>query len=122
MIIKLSEDNRDWYLEYSTVVDAPILYGMSLEEFKQYYQEEYGRSSMDELEKRLARVEEKGTSSMMHSSLEDTIDYNRAGKNETCLTKEQMIEHYCKTDHLKTEEDWKQHMANLPVGKRLGND
>lgn len=122
MIIKLSEGKRDWYLEYSTVVDAPINYGMSLEEFKEYYQEEYGKSSMGELEKRLMRVEEKGSSSMIHKGLNDTIDYNRAGKGETCLSKEQMIEHYCKTDHLKTDEDWKKHTADLPMGRKLSND
>ena len=35
-IIKLSGEGRDFYLEWSTVVDVPITSGMSLKEFKKY--------------------------------------------------------------------------------------
>lgn len=95
-IIKLSEENTSWYLEYSSVVDAPITYGMSLEEFKEYYQEEYGRSSMAELENRLQRVEERGTSSHVDTSVEEQLAFNRAGENETCLSIKEIINKYCK--------------------------
>lgn len=33
-IIKLNDGKRDWYLEWSTVVDAPVTYGMSLKGLK----------------------------------------------------------------------------------------
>lgn len=95
MILKLSEGKKSWYLEWSTVVDAPVSFGMTLGQFKKFYQEEYGRSSMDELERRLERVEEKGTSSLIHASADDLISYNRAGKNETILSKQQLIDVYC---------------------------
>lgn len=45
------------YLEWSTVVDAPVTFGMTLEEFREHYREQYGAASMAELEQRLARVE-----------------------------------------------------------------
>ena len=108
MIIKLSQENKSWYLEWSTVVDAPVLVCSSLEEYKKWYQEEYGRSSMDELERRLERVESKGTSSMIHDSIDDLILPNRCGKNETSLSKEQIIQYYC------TEE-----LSEKPLGEKL---
>ncbi len=106
-LIKLANEEKSWYLEWSTVVDAPVTRFDSLEELKEYYQAEYGRSAMYELDKRLARVEEKGTSSFIHESADDLISYNRAGQNGTCLSKEQIIKYYC------TEE-----LTELPLGTR----
>ena len=92
MIVKLD----DHYLEWSTVVDAPVTFGMTLEEFTEYYQAEYGRSGMREFEDRMERVQEKGTSAFLYDSADDLIAHNRAGKNETCLSKEQIIDYYCR--------------------------
>ena len=94
-IIKLNDGKQDYYLEYSSVCDAPITNGMNLDEFKEYYLEEYGRSGMEGLDQRLARVELKGTSEYNAESVDDTLVCNRAGKNETRLTKAQIIEMYC---------------------------
>lgn len=107
-LIKLSSGDKSWYLEWSTIVDAPVTRFDSVEELKEYYQREYGRSAMYELDQRLARVEEKGTSSMIDKSVDSVISYNRAGANETCLTKDQIIKYYC------TEE-----LTELPVGKKI---
>jgi len=98
-IIKLNDGKQDYYLEYSSVVDAPITYGMGLEEFKEYYREEYGRNGSEGLEQRLARVEAKGTSDYSDKGVDDTLVCNRAGKNETRLTKQQIIEMYCHEPH-----------------------
>lgn len=49
---------KDHYLEWSTVVDAPVTFGMLLPEFKEYYRDEYGRDGYRELKHRLERVEE----------------------------------------------------------------
>jgi len=95
-IIKLNDGEKDYYLEYSSVVDAPTSFGMSLEEFKEFYRDEYGREGFDRLEQRLKRVEEKGTSEHNADNVDDTIGCNRAGKRETRLTKQQIIEVYCK--------------------------
>jgi hypothetical protein len=94
-IVKLNDGHRDFYLEWSSVVDAPVTYGMSLAEFRAYYREEYGNSSMDELERRLDRVNLRGTSCFTADSAKDLISFNRAGKGETCLTLEQVIDAYC---------------------------
>lgn len=79
------------YFEWSTIVDAPITYGLSLDEYKQYYKEEYGLLSFEhELPQRLERVEKTGTSAF-NDSVEDIISFNRAGPKESCLTKEELI-------------------------------
>ena len=93
-ILKLSSPRGPRYLEYSTICDAPITYGMTLAAFKQHYKREYGASSMRDLEDRLLRVEATGSSSRIHDNLYDTIRCNRAGKGETNLTLEQLVDYY----------------------------
>ena len=119
-IVKLSEGDQSWYLEWSSVVDAPVTFGCSLEEFRQYYQDYYGIYAMDEFEKRMARVEEKGISSFIHDSVEDIFNYNRAGKNETCLSKQQMIDFYCKVPKFSSIEEYKEYEQKVPMGKKIG--
>lgn len=93
-IIKLTHESIDYYLEWSSVVDAPITYGMSLEEFKKYYIEEYGKQSENNLIERLERVERTGTS-WHNATLDDVIDSNRAGDNGRHISKKQIIIKYC---------------------------
>ena len=89
-IIKLA----DRYLEYSTICDAPITVGMTRDEFRAYYVEKYGTSSERDMDGRLERTDAKGTSSRIHNSVADVICYNRAGKNETRLTLDQIVDFY----------------------------
>lgn len=96
-IIKLidKKTNTEYYMEWSTVLDAPLTNGMSLEDFKIAYKEEYGNNGMHELEKRLERVEQKGTSSMLDRNVDDTISCNRAGEKGKKLSKSKIIELFC---------------------------
>jgi hypothetical protein len=97
-IIKLHDerDGKDYYMEWSTVVDAPVTYGLSRKEFEQYYGEEYGDSGMLKLPPRMERVEKTGTSGFPpDDDLEELIAYNRAGEQEACLTKIELIDKYC---------------------------
>lgn len=98
-IIKLHDDkeNKDYFLMWSTIVDAPITFGMSLKEFQEYYKYEYGASGMEKLPERLARVEQSGCSAREPSdSLDELLKFNRAGRNEKNLNKEGILEHYCR--------------------------
>ena len=79
---------KDKYFEWSTIVDAPVTYGMNKEELRNYIKEEYGNRGLRELPQRLERVEEKGASWQSGANLEDTIRLNRAGENEETITKE----------------------------------
>ncbi len=90
-IVKL----EDRYFEWSTVVDAPVTYPMTLEQFEAYYREEYGRVGMEQLPERLERVERQGTSARGYetpgrSCVEGLLACNRAGPRETCLTLDEL--------------------------------
>ena len=78
------------YFEWSTIVDAPVTYGLSLKEFKTYYRKEYGREGMRNLDARLKRVEIHGTSSL-EGDVDDVIAINRAGPDECELTRKGLI-------------------------------
>jgi hypothetical protein len=91
-VVKLA----DKYLEWSTVVDAPITDGMTLEEFTSFYKEKYGSYAMEfEFPKRMERVEQFGISAYNYNNVDELIAYNRAGPEEICLTKEELIKEYC---------------------------
>ncbi len=93
-IIKLTDNDVDYFLEWSTIVDAPVTYGMPLEEFQEYYRERYGSEGMRELEQRLERCKAYGTSCYNTTSIAELIKHNRAGVNEIELTLEQIIEQF----------------------------
>jgi hypothetical protein len=95
IVLKLSKAGTDYYLLWSTVVDAPIITnGLTLDEFKKFYKERYGTEGLKNLEVLLKRVNETGTSSYIYKSADDLIRLNRAGVNEKRLSKAQIIKEY----------------------------
>jgi len=84
------------YLIWSTVVDAPITYGMTLAELREWIRIEHGRAGLRLLPRRLAHVAERGTSSMIEKSVDDVIAHNRAGPDERTLTRAELIRTYCR--------------------------
>lgn len=82
------------YLEWSTVVDAPVTDGMTLEELKASTFQRKGEHGLKVLAERLERVEETGISAHYYKDVDELITHNRAGEGETCLTKEQIIAFY----------------------------
>jgi hypothetical protein len=93
-IIKLTDKHNDYFLDWSTIVDAPITYGMDEEEFLKYHLEEYGKNESQDAPQRIKRAKETGTSSLCYT-LDELIDFNRAGPNETNLTYDELVEKYC---------------------------
>ncbi len=81
---------KDRYFEWSSIVDAPVTYGMTEEELRQYIEKEYGRRGTEALPERLQRVEEVGTSELGASDIDYTIGCNRAGPQETRFTAEEI--------------------------------
>lgn len=94
-ILRFDTADGPRYLEYSSVVDAPVTWGCTRKEFEAYYRKEYGESGMQDLASRLERADGKGSSSHLDKSIEDAICCNRAGRDESRLTLEQLIEFYC---------------------------
>ena len=87
--------NKDKYNIFSTISDSPIFdEGLSEEELREWYQYEYGKSSMVEFENRLQRCKEKGTSSQIDPDLKSVICCNRAGENESFVPYEEFIKKY----------------------------
>ena len=98
-IVKLKDEkfNKDYYLEWSTTVDAPITYGCSLDEFKDYYKSRYGEEGISQLDDRLKRVEDTGTSGYKpFNNLKDLLSCNKAGEDGTEIDLEGILERYCR--------------------------
>jgi hypothetical protein len=83
------------YLIWSTVVDAPITRGMTLEQLREWVKAEAVERALRDLPERLARVEAKGTSAFNDASVADTIYLNHAGEGESHLSKREIIRRYC---------------------------
>lgn len=102
------------YLVWSSIVDAPITFGMTRDEFEGYYQEEHGLAGMRGLPHRMARVEARGTSAHDDLDVDDTIWLNRAGPAEISLNKAEIIEWFCRRKRHPTMKEIKSHRATLP--------
>jgi hypothetical protein len=92
-IIKLQEH----YLVWSSIVDAPITFGLTLDELRAFIKEEYGRSGLDYLDHSLKRVEQFGISNSDYQydgGLDDFLAPNRAGPGEDELTKDEIYQAY----------------------------
>jgi hypothetical protein len=96
-IIKLEDGEKEYYLEWSTVVDAPVTFGMSKDDFLRHYAHQYGhsRTILSELDRRMERVDETGTSAR-GMTVDEVLVGNRAGPLEKFLTKKQIIEKFCR--------------------------
>jgi len=90
-IIKLDK----FYLIWSSIVDAPTTYGMTLEELEDFCRREWGEAAKILLPTLLSRTDACGTSILWHRNVDDTILCNRAGPNETSITMQQIYRAYC---------------------------
>lgn len=90
-IVKLAEDK---FVEWSTIVDAPVTYILSKEGMIEYLDAEYGRASKENNVVRVDRADKTGTSSMMGDDLESIVSGNRAGPKETEISLAEIIEQY----------------------------
>lgn len=98
-IVKLHDDRdgADYYMIWSTIVDAPVTRGGTLAQLEATVREENGESGIDQLPARLARVEAHGTSSQSPMTAAELISGNRAGPRETEATLHEIIDTYCRS-------------------------
>lgn len=83
------------FLEWSTVVDAPVTYGMTPEETRAYVLQRYGDEGAATVDSRMARAVERGTSCISPPyTFADVVAGNRAGPDETELSKADLIRTY----------------------------
>lgn len=79
-LVKVDEDR---FLEWSSIVDAPVTMIMSREQLRAFVRERHGTEGLERLEDRIARAQPLSK-----------VGWNRAGPKETCLTPEQIVELY----------------------------
>ncbi len=87
--LKLGEDQ---YLEWSTIVDAPITNILSRKEIISFLKTRYPDKEVL-INKRLNLVDEVGTS-IENYSVEQIIKYNRAGEDEKSISLEEIKQRY----------------------------
>ncbi len=96
-IVKLADDK---YVEWSTVVDAPVTCIFTREEMLRRLRLKYAKA-LEMLPTRpdecIAITDKFGTS-CRDMSLKEALEGNRAGDAEVCLTLEEIIEQYKKPD------------------------
>lgn len=92
-IIKLKKDDQEWYLEWSSTIDAPITFAMSKEEMTIWLRKQ--RWFDFEIENLMKQLDKTGCGLPNVKSVEDLIKDNRAGENKECLTYEQIVEKFC---------------------------
>ena len=62
---------KEFYFEWSTIVNDSVSDGMTLDEFREYHAKEH--PDCVDFQKRIDRVENKGTSSLIHKSVDYLI-------------------------------------------------
>jgi len=81
---------EEFYIVWSTIVDAPVVICNSKKEILDYWKEKYGSEGLKELlvfqGKDLSKVPELD---------DETVSGNRAGRNESELTKDEIYRVYC---------------------------
>lgn len=85
-ILREMVNGAEMFIVWSSIVDAPITFAMTQEEFRLWWSEEYGRAGREQLDGHFARGD--------FGTLEDELVVNRAGADETSLTREQIIDFY----------------------------
>ena len=86
IIEHVCSDGVTRYMVWSTIVDAPITYGCSLDELFAFWRERHCEQGLQVLKQDLA--------AHGFDRLDDVIADNHAGKNETRLTRQQIIDYY----------------------------
>lgn len=91
---------KDKYFCWSTIVDAPITHGMTVEEYRKWYIFEYGNIAYDEqkFNNMISALDKNasvyGNGIVESETIEDAILCNRAGENEAWITADEIYERY----------------------------
>lgn len=90
-ILKLGPDQ---YVEWSTVVDAPVSYILTRKKMEAFLLAEAVKKARDRVTERLDTADRNGLTFVDCGSVAELVRGNRAGPNETELTLEQIVEKY----------------------------
>lgn len=93
--IRLDHEGDKWYLIWSTIVDAPVTYGLTWHELVRYVRRAQGTEGVSELFNHKGGLDELGVPHDGYGTLKTILASNRAGPYEKRLTKLELIEQYC---------------------------
>jgi hypothetical protein len=87
---------KDKYLEWSTVVAAPVTRGMTREQMARYLMQRETELAERSVEEVLKRADEYGTSRFpWEEGIRAALVCNRAGDGEVEITQDEIYEKYC---------------------------
>ena len=84
---------KDRYMEWSTIVDAPVSPALAIDDFREWYRDKYGRVGLRDFENDLEEIDERGTN-YNYTKLETVVELNRAGEKEARITLDEIYERY----------------------------
>jgi hypothetical protein len=91
-LMKLPDER---FVEWSTVVDAPVTYSMTEAELTAWHLEEFGRREHEQnFQDRLDRLKKFGTSLKLPESAADAAIANRAGEGEAEISLSEIAMRY----------------------------
>jgi hypothetical protein len=91
MHVKFNDGTRDWWMDWGTMFDSPNTTGDTLEEYRKYIKEEWGRRGLADFDSDV----ERGKYNTRNNLEQANIKNNRAGPNGKRLTEKQIIQVYC---------------------------
>ena len=95
-LLRLMDGETEWWLEWSTVVDAPVTYGMTEAQLGEHIMTTQGSDGLGRLSRRMEVARSRGgLASTSFLDYERDVDHNRAGAKETSITIAQLIDVYC---------------------------
>lgn len=85
---------RDYYLIWSSVVDAPVSFGLTYPDLVRWVRREEGLKGLALLDEQMKFIERYGTGSC-NIKAESLFSFNRAGPDESSLNEEEIYRAYC---------------------------
>ena len=90
--------DKDYFLEWSSIVDSFVTCGMSEAEYREYYIKEYGQCYADQIDKDIERINKTGSNSRTGmTTLQSILEFNLCGENDEKLNLEEILDQYCRT-------------------------
>lgn len=93
-LVRFAYGDKECFVEWSTISDGPNSVPLSEAQLRARVQKHHGLSGLLLLDARLARCRHRGHSMHCATSLEQELNCNRAGLDETRMTVAQMVQYF----------------------------
>jgi hypothetical protein len=93
-IVRFADGDKECFVGWSTISDGPTTTPGSEADLRAHIQKHHGLSGLRDIDARLARCRHRGHSMHCATSLEEELNCNRAGRDETRMTVAQMVQYF----------------------------